>query len=457
MTLLALCWAGCLGAQVVPVPARAAADERSFVSTAVEQCIAGVKAQIADQRLAEMFAASLALPLDRNVRFGMRDGKPDTFVAMGGSTAMGLADAVRQVWPYLQMMKDDEKLRQMVAGLINRQMACIAIDPYANAFNDGATGEGWVSDQTDRSLLAEVSERKWELSSLSYPLRLAYAYWKATGDDSVFGATWIEAVTNIVTVLREQQRQGDPGPYFFLRTTDRAADTKANMGWGGPVRYTGMVASAFRPSGEATVFDFHIPSNLTAVSALRKAAEILDQVNRRESLSARCSALANRIEEGIRQYGIAELPGRGLAYALEVDGYGNRLLMDPADMDGLLALAALGDTQVYDPLYLSAREFSLSADNPCFIRGAAGEGLCTPGVGRYDMIHPVSVILRALTSNDDAEIAACLGMLRKTGLPQAFHKDDPLNHVGGNDPAANALFAELVLKLIDEGKPVRGN
>jgi meiotically up-regulated gene 157 (Mug157) protein len=45
----------------------------------------------------------------------------------------------------------------------------------------------------------------------------------------------------------------------------------------------------------------------------------------------------------------------------------------------------------------------LSLNNPFFFKGTAGEGIGGPHVGK-DMIWPMSIIIRAITSNDDAEI-----------------------------------------------------
>ena len=52
-----------------------------------------------------------------------------------------------------------------------------------------------------------MHERKWEIDSHCYPIRLAYHYWKTTGDESVFGEVWVKAVRNILTTFRTQQRK----------------------------------------------------------------------------------------------------------------------------------------------------------------------------------------------------------------------------------------------------------
>ena len=174
------------------------------------------------------------------------DGKPDAFVYTGDIHAMWLRDSGAQVWPYVQLANNDPKLKEMLAGVILRQFKCINIDPYANAYNDGALPDGhWMSDLTD--MKPELHERKWEIDSLCYPLRLAYHYWQVTGDTSVFGAEWLEAIRNIYTTFCQQQRKEGTGPYKFQRKTERALDTLNNDGLGAPVRPVGLIVSCFRP------------------------------------------------------------------------------------------------------------------------------------------------------------------------------------------------------------------
>ena len=119
------------------------------------------------------------------------------------------------MWPYVQLANEDPELKKMLAGVIRRQFKCINIDPYANAFNKEATGSYWASDMTD--MKPEVYERKWEIDSLCYPIRLAYHYWKVTGDASVFSDEWLQAVAYILQTFREQQRKEGNGPYHFQR------------------------------------------------------------------------------------------------------------------------------------------------------------------------------------------------------------------------------------------------
>ena len=200
---------------------RPAEENRLFVSEAVEAKIDEVTSLLTNPKLAWMFRNCFPNTLDTTVHFKGEDsdGLYDTFVYTGDIHAMWLRDSGAQVWPYIQLAPEDEHLRNMLAGVINRQFKLINIDPYANAFNDGPTGGEWQSDMTEMKL--EVHERKWEIDSQCYPIRLAYHYWKTTGDDSVFGTVWQDAIRNILKTLKEQQRKDNLGPYRFLRKTDR--------------------------------------------------------------------------------------------------------------------------------------------------------------------------------------------------------------------------------------------
>lgn len=193
--------------------------------------------------------------------------------------------------------------------MIRRQLKLINIDPYANAFNVAPTGAHNKTDFPQADPM--VFERKWEIDSHCYPLRLAHHYWKTTGDTSVFDGEWTSAMRNIVKTLREQQMKEGPGDYIFLRTTDRQLDTRCHVGRGNPVKPVGLIVSAFRPSDDATTFGFLVPSNFMAVTSLRKAAEILTAVNGERELAAECTALADEVAGALQQYAVVEHPEFG--------------------------------------------------------------------------------------------------------------------------------------------------
>ncbi|HEX7584014.1 MAG TPA: glycoside hydrolase family 125 protein [Prolixibacteraceae bacterium] len=409
------------------VSKRPSPDKRKFTSVAVEKTIQQTKAKLKDPKLAWMFENCFPNTLDTTVEFKIKNGKPDTFVITGDIHAMWLRDSSAQVWPYLPLANEDPKLKSLLAGVVNRQTQCILIDPYANSFNEGPTGSEWVSDNTD--MKPELHERKWEIDSLCYTVRLAYHYWKTTGDTTIFDADWQKAAKLIHETFTEQQRKENLGPYKFLRKTDRQLDTVSNDGWAQPLKTVGLINSTFRPSDDATTYGFLIPSNLFAVTSLRQLAEISNKITGDKAFAEKCLALAKEVEVAIQKYAIVNHPKYGKVYAFEVDGFGNATLMDDANVPSLLALPYLGCIDKNDPIYQNTRKLVWSADNPYFFNGKADEGIGGPHVG-YDMIWPMSIIILAMTSNSDKEIASCLKTLVATDadtgfMHETFHKDDP--------------------------------
>ena len=163
-----------------------------------------------------------------------------------------------------------------------------------------------------------------------------------TGDASIFGEEWQQAIKAILQTFREQQRKNGIGPYTFQRKTERQLDTVSNDGKGNPVKPCGLICSFFRPSDDATTFLYLVPSNFMAVSSLNKAAEILTKVNNDAATAKQCTDLAAEVKAALQQYAVVDHPKYGKIYAFEVDGFGNRLLMDDANVPSLLAMAYLG-------------------------------------------------------------------------------------------------------------------
>lgn len=429
-------------------------DKRQFTSDAVEKAIKTTKAQLKDPKLAWMFENCFPNTLDTTCEYKMINGKPDTFVLTGDIHAMWLRDSSAQVFPHITFANDDKKVKSMLAGVINRQTKCILIDPYANGFNDGPIGSEWESDNTD--MKKELHERKWEIDSLCYPVRLAYNFWKKTGDTSPFDADWVKAMENIYKTFIEQQRKENLGPYKFTRKTDRQGDTLLNFGYGSPVRPVGLIVSSFRPSDDATLFGFLIPSNLFAITSLRQMAEMLRKIKNNNEFAGRCEALANEVDAAVKKYGIIEHPEYGKVYAFEVDGFHNHVFMDDANVPSLLALPYLGCVDVNDPIYQNTRKMILSTANPYFFKGKAGEGIGGPHIG-FGYIWPMSIIMRCNTTNNAEEIRHCVQMLRDTDgetgfMHESFQMDDPKDFTRSWFAWVNTLFGEMIYRLVNEGK-----
>lgn len=101
------------------------------------------------------------------------------FMLTGDIPAMWLRDSTNQLRPYLLTATDDPKIAFLIEGVLKKQLQCILLDPYANAFNEEANGRGHQDDLTE--MLPEIWERKYEVDSLCYPLQLSFLYWKNTG------------------------------------------------------------------------------------------------------------------------------------------------------------------------------------------------------------------------------------------------------------------------------------
>ena len=426
--------------------------DRRFVSEAVEERIKQVKQAIGDRELAWIFENCYPNPLDTTVNFQMVEGKPDTFVITGDIDAMWLRDSTAQVWPYVPLANDDVKLKQLLAGVINRQSKCIKIDPYANAFNYGPTGSPFDSDLT--VMKPWIHERKWEIDSLCYPIRLAYGYWKTTGDVSCFDKEWQQAMRLVLKTFREQQRKDGHGPYRFQRVTAVATDTLPGDGYGNPIKPVGLICSMFRPSDDATIFPFLIPSNYFAVVTLRHLSEMMTEILGDKEFANGCLALADELETALKKYafGIHQEFGKLIAY--EADGFGNQLFMDDANVPSLLSMPYLGCLPQDDPYYKNTRKFVLSNDNPYFFRSAIAEGVGSPHTG-LDKIWPISIMMQILTSSDDSEISTCLKTLVRstagTGfMHESYDKDNPRKFSRSWFAWANALFGEVIIKLYEE-------
>lgn len=142
-------------------------SERKFTSEAVENTIKTIKKSIADSELAWMFENCFPNTLDTTVKFYQKNNKPFTYVITGDIDAMWLRDSSAQVYPYLSLANEDEKLKDLLKGVINKQVECVLLDPYANAFFDDTTKiSEWKDDLTE--MKTGIHERKWEIDSLCY-------------------------------------------------------------------------------------------------------------------------------------------------------------------------------------------------------------------------------------------------------------------------------------------------
>ncbi len=432
---------------------RTSPDKRHFTSKSVEQAIKTFQSKVKNKELVWLFENCFPNTLDTTVYYSENNGKPYTYVITGDIDAMWLRDSSAQVYPYLEFVKQDMALNKLIQGVINKQTEFILIDPYANAFyNDPAKKGEWQSDFTD--MQPGIHERKWEIDSLCYPIRLAHGYWKATGNTAPFDKNWIEAIKATLKTFKEQQRKDGNGPYKFQRRTQSPTDSLPMDGYGNPVNPVGLIVSSFRPSDDASIYSFLIPANFFAVTSLRQAAEMLRVIHRNNSLAGELTSLATEVENALRKHSIFTHSKYGKIYAFEVNGFESYNLMDDANVPSLLAMPYLKGVPSTDPIYQNTRKFVWSKDNPHFYKGSAAEGIGGPHIGE-DMIWPMSIIMKALTSKNDSEIKWCIDTLRKTHgdtgfMHESFHKDNPKKFTRSWFAWTNTLFGELLWKTLKE-------
>ncbi len=435
--------------------------QRTFISPSVEATIQNTRKLIGDEEIAWMFENCYPNTLDTTVDFEVIDGKPDTFIITGDIDAMWLRDSTAQIWPYMPYINQDEKLGKLIQGLVNRQVKCVLRDPYANAFYKDLNREShWQSDMP--TPIPGVHERKWEVDSLCYVIRLSDKYYQLSGDASIFDEKWNEAMRLIVRTFKTEQRKDGTSPYRFARRTTSMIDAPIFNGTGRPVKPTGLICSMFRPSDDAAMYPYLIPSNIFAVISLRQLADIYTTVLNDPDFARECSDLADEIDAAIKKYAISEHLDFGEIYAYEVDGFGNKVFMDDANVPSLMSLAYLGAHQPTDKLYQNTRRFLLSDANPYYLRGKAAEGQASPHTGK-EKIWPMGIILRAMTSLDKEEIRYCLQMLKSTHagtgfMHEAFHKDNPEDFNRSWFAWANTLFGELIVNTAQKYPDIlRGN
>jgi meiotically up-regulated gene 157 (Mug157) protein len=428
---------------------RPAAADRKYRSPAVERELTRVGRMIADPKLAWMFENCYPNTLDTTVLSVTAD---DAFVITGDIPCLWLRDSSAQLRPYLNLAKGDAALTALFRGLIARQARSVLIDPYANAFlqdpNARSDLPSSLHDQT--TMKPGVAERKWEVDSLCYVLRLASSYWRATGDRTPFTAEWAESARAIVRTFREQQRKDDAGPYRFQRRDVQPTETQL-WGVGNPTRKVGLIHSSFRPSDDATILPFLISANLFAAKTLRELAQLATEARPEPALAADAAALAGEVEAALAAHGRMRLADGSEVWAFEVDGFGNALFMDDCCELSLSGMAFLDCVPANDPLWRRTEAAAWSERNPWFVRGRAGEGLGGPHAG-FDLVWPMATLVRAFSTQDDRRILACLKSVRDTDagtgfIHETYHKDDATRFTRPWFAWANGLLGELLVHL----------
>lgn len=402
---------------------------------------------VENPRWAENFNASFSNTLLTTVK---KQADGTTFLLTGDIPAMWLRDSTAQVRPYLLVAKEDEEISDMIAGVVERQLQYVNLDPYANAFNEEANNAGHQDDHTEMN--PWIWERKYEIDSLCYPVQLSYLLYKETGRTDQFNQTFKDAVEKILVLWKIEQNH-ENSPYLFERDTWREEDTLVNKGKGSPIKVTGMTWSGFRPSDDRCIYNYLVPANMFAVVVLDYLKEIYTNILKETELIEDITTLRQEINEGIKQYGQVKNEAGETIYAYEVDGLGNYSIMDDSNVPSLLAAPYLGYCSQEDPVYLATRKTLLSKENPYFYEGKYAKGIGSSHTPE-NYIWPIALAIEGLTSPDKSEKKRILDLLVENDggtnlMHEGFDVDNPNNYTREWFSWANMMFCELVLDYYD--------
>jgi meiotically up-regulated gene 157 (Mug157) protein len=371
--------------------------------------------------------------LTNTLRQSKRTSDGTVYVQTGDIPAEWQRDASAQVRPYLLFAKTDPQVAVFLRAVIAREGKNLRKDPYANAFTDDY----------------RVWEEKFELDSLAYPILLAWTYWKVTDDRSIFTPDLSLAFDQALHTMIVEQHHNQRSNY-------KNHTGMPNKGLGNPVVYTGMIWSGYRPSDDPCMYNYLIPSEMMAVQALAALAEIEQSVYHDRTKAQKSMSLRLAVHDGIQRYGIVHTAKYGDVYAYEVDGHGNNLLLDDANIPSLLSAPYLGYGTANDITYQNTRKFVLSSDNPNYHVGTIARGIGSEHT-HNNYIWPLSLLMQGFTSQSQSETDGVMDEVIASStaehvLYESFDPNDSRRYTRKDFGWPNALFAEFVLTHL-QGKP----
>ncbi|HXN08778.1 MAG TPA: glycoside hydrolase family 125 protein [Candidatus Acidoferrales bacterium] len=355
-------------------------------------------------------AAMYAHAAEVNSQLFFRAADRTTYVSTGDIDAMWLRDSSVQAMSRLHQ-------QGLVRGVIARQERLIAIDPYANAFHRDYG----------------VAERKFELDSLCYPVRLAEQYVQSTNDTSVYDRQFYAELHIILRTILVEQRHKSRSNYH--RNERPIKDD------------IGLVWSAYRPSDDPQTFNYNIPENMFAATTLREMAQLFSKQYHDEASAHKATFAAERIEQAIESRAILSTK-RGRIYAYEIDGLGGGKFMDDANVPSLLSVPLLG--YAYNAkAYAATRAFVLSPANPYYFRGRYASGVGSQHTPS-NFVWPMSLIMEYRTAAKSSEKDRIVRELALSNsgdgaLHESFDVNDPHRYTRPKFGWVNALFEQTFL------------
>ncbi|TGO68969.1 hypothetical protein BOTNAR_0017g00320 [Botryotinia narcissicola] len=462
---------------------RPAEECRTFSSPLVEKVIDDMSLKMINKDLARLFENAFPNTLDTTVRWHV-DGTTkhtelkarsaqsnqkwqgaQSFVVTGDINAEWLRDSTNQLLQYQPLSNKDPAIFNLILGAINTQAEYVIQSPYCNAFQPpppsklAASQNGQDDNVHPAYEPSFVFECKYELDSLANFLALGNAFYNHTKSSDFINSRWLTALDTLLMVIEQQSESSfdsktgrfQRNAYTFSRRTDQGTETLPLSGVGNPLNYgTGLIRSAFRPSDDTTILGFFIPANAQMSVELKRTAEIL-KVAKRSDLAQTLEKRSQSIRDGIMKHAVVQHKKWGKVFAYEVDGYGGQILMDDANVPSLLALPILGFCSNDDQIYKNTRKMILSKEgNPYYLEGKAFKGIGGPHIGPENA-WPMSLLLQAMTSNDDDEIMECLNLVLKASRLGLIHESINVNRIQEYTRSwfawANSVFAQTILNL----------
>ncbi|KAL5349253.1 hypothetical protein ACLOAV_005541 [Pseudogymnoascus australis] len=464
---------------------------RTFTSPHVEKIISDITSKMVDKDLARLFENAFPNTLDTTVRWHVdgtnklkhneikawhktkSDGAwegPQSFIVTGDINAEWLRDSTNQLLQYQPLALKDPKIFNLILGAINTQAEYVIQSPYCNAFQPpppsklAATQNGQDDAVHPAFEPGVVFECKYELDSLAHFLALSNTFHKFTQSTDFLTPRWYEALEALMGVIEEQSQstfdpmsgQFEPNKYRFSRKTTQGTETLPLSGQGNPLNHgTGLVRSAFRPSDDATILGFYIPANAMMSVELKRTAAILRKVGKGRQAQL-IEKRGQGIENGVWEHGVVRHKKYGEVFAYEVDGYGSQIIMDDANVPSLLALPILGFVDVRNTVYQNTRKMLLErSGNPYYLEGKAFNGIGGPHIG-LENAWPMSLLLQAMTTDDDEEIKESLALVLKASRLGLVHESIHVNRIREYTRSwfawANSVFAQTIIDLA-ERKP----
>lgn len=401
----------------------------------------------------------------------------ESFVITGDIHYQWLRDSAAQIHPLLlpnvyngkSLVQVDANLERIVSGLILKTARYIRFDPYANAFHihNHTNFTDFARNELGRH--GYIATWNYELDSACFFMRMIYYFHINFPFHPILRNKEVrDAVEIMMDVwIAEQRHEEDVHPNgklfdcvhcgkpYRYNPEELARDGKGTI----TAPSIGLTWSGFRPSDDACVYGYLIPANMFAVVVLGYIEIMAEDVWIDEPLRKKATQLRNEIDDGIKQHGIVMHETYGEMYAYEVDGLGNSLLMDDANVPSLLSIPYLGYD--YDEeIFANTMRFIFSESNPWFHTGSYDgveySGISSPHTHFIpSSIWPMAMIMEGLIStNATHKILLVEKLLASSAGMGWMHESFNANNVTEYSRDwfcwPDSLFAELIMSLTEE-------